>query len=183
MFKTTEELRSGIRAFKLERLEADIMRLARPAIDMIHTRVAEAVLPLGASKFGGSPDLPPGFQWPHPLSFMGQFKLSELARHDPAGLLPTQGLLYFFYEASAALWTQDPGGWKLVYVADEHTPLVRTPAAGRLLPAHRIEYAFGYTLPIIFWSEQADFGISFLYPGEDETDPANQIEHDAYFNL
>lgn len=195
MFKDLETLREAIRRFKLQRLEDEIVSLAKPAIHMVPTVAVEQDLPLGVSKLGGLPDLPPDFQWPYcgvkPLTFIGQFRFSELTSHDTANLLPSHGILYYFYDADEVLWVQNRDLWKTVYIEDEHRPLIRTPhptyqATNRLiaaLPVHRIEYASRHSLPIIFWSEQADFGINFLYPPGDETDPANQQDIYRYFEL
>lgn len=61
-------------------------------------------LPLGASRFGGTPDVPPDFDWPHcvdrPMSLVAQLQLSDVAPLDPAGRLPAEGWLYFFFDTS-----------------------------------------------------------------------------------
>ena len=60
-------------------------------------------LPLGASRLGGLPDLPPGATWPArdgvPMEFIAQLRLAELAPLDPLGRLPAQGSLLFFYNS------------------------------------------------------------------------------------
>ena len=66
---------------------------------------------LGATRFGGQPDVPADFVWPayggesydnvvkdRPLTFLAQFNCAELARFDTEHLLPDHGLLSFFYE-------------------------------------------------------------------------------------
>ena len=66
---------------------------------------------LGATRFGGKPDVPPDFVWPtyegesydhvvknRPLTFLAQFNCEELAQFDKEHLLPDHGLLSFFYE-------------------------------------------------------------------------------------
>lgn len=76
---------------------------------------------LGATRFGGQPDVPPDFVWPtyrgesydhvvkdRPLSFIAQFNCGELAQHDPEHLLPDHGLLSFFYELDTQCWGFDP---------------------------------------------------------------------------
>ena len=102
---------------------------------------------VGASRLGGEPDLPPGAEWPRkagaPLSFVAQLDLSELAPYDVEGVLPTDGLLSFFYDATTQqAWGFDPedrGSWELRHVAPDEE-LRRTPApddldrAGRLRP-------------------------------------------------
>lgn len=76
---------------------------------------------LCGTRFGGKPDVPPGFQWPYfavekcgkivsqrPLSFLAQFNCEELAQYDTEHLLPTHGLLSFFYETENQCWGYDP---------------------------------------------------------------------------
>lgn len=60
------------------------------------------------SKWWGFPDLPDDLDWPtveasdegetfeDPLTFICQIRCSELAELDPEGLLPHEGMLYFF---------------------------------------------------------------------------------------
>lgn len=195
MFKNTETLREAIQKFKLQRLEEKLISLAKPAIAMVTTAVDELDLPLGSSKLGGLPDVPAGFSWPYrgakPLTFIGQFRMSELALHASARLLPPHGILYYFYDADEVLGGSERDVWKVVYIADEHPPLIRTPhptyhATYRLidaLPVHRIEYVARLSLPVIFLRDQADFDINFLDPADDKFDPSNQHENDRYFQL
>jgi len=54
-------------------------------------------LPVGASRFGGMPDLPPEMAWPtfsdKSMLFLGQFRLKDVAPHDLDHKLPATGLL------------------------------------------------------------------------------------------
>lgn len=54
----------------------------------------------GLSKFGGTPDFPPGFKWPYfkdkPMVFFAQINLDELKDLDIENILPKKGILYFF---------------------------------------------------------------------------------------
>ena len=69
-----------------------------------------------ASKLGGKPFLPKGFEWPYftsedgekPLSFLCQINLAESKPYDNENLLPEKGLLLFFYEAETQPWGFDP---------------------------------------------------------------------------
>ena len=76
---------------------------------------------LGATRFGGQPDVPADFVWPayegesydnvvkdRPLTFLAQFNCAELARFDTEHLLPDHGLLSFFYETDTQCWGYDP---------------------------------------------------------------------------
>ena len=83
---------------------------------------AEGDLAVGASKFGGRPDVPADFVWPvfetktweddqvraRPLAFLAQFDCAQLAPLDKEGLLPHAGLLSFFYELDSQRWGYDP---------------------------------------------------------------------------
>lgn len=95
--------------------------LSRGRIDARFVPKAE-VLPVGASRFGGRPDVPAGFAWPYfetdacddetvkprPLAFLAQFDCGQLSHLDPEGLLPRTGLLSFFYELDSMRWGFDP---------------------------------------------------------------------------
>lgn len=60
---------------------------------------AMAAVPLGASRLGGVPDLPPGVAWPErdgvPMEFIAQIRLADVS--DPR--LPAAGSLAMFYNA------------------------------------------------------------------------------------
>ncbi|MBL0219824.1 MAG: DUF1963 domain-containing protein [Myxococcales bacterium] len=72
---------------------------------------ALASLPLGASRFGGVPDLPPGVEWPSrddvPMEFVAQLRLADAAKLDPLGRLPVTGHLWFFYNSQWLTFDQD----------------------------------------------------------------------------
>ena len=111
-----EEIRTGLHQRGLGRLGDGILALAAPTI-WVHVRpAAEAAIPIGASKMGGQPDLPAGVEWPawhEPRAFLAQFNLAEVAPYDAEGVLPSSGLLSFFYETDgeplyAELWGQPP---------------------------------------------------------------------------
>lgn len=60
----------------------------------------EADIPPGHSRYGGPVvDLPPGVAYPADLLFAAQLDLSQVAPHDPSGLLPATGQLYFFVDS------------------------------------------------------------------------------------
>ena len=72
----------------------------------LKTKYIDKKLPVGASKLFGAPDIYDGFVWPtievdgevYDLSFIGQINLKEVASYDKEGLLPKEGMLYFFYD-------------------------------------------------------------------------------------
>jgi len=104
---THEKLLELIQAHGLGRYADAILNAARPAIHMSRKRVAgDTQIPVGASKLGGSPDLPPDFIWPQwdctPLTFIGQFNLSDVAPFDVERALPVTGILSFFLRSRLA---------------------------------------------------------------------------------
>lgn len=87
--------RTGYRAFA-----AEIHRRSRPCIHIFAAGLATDA-PIGATRFGGMPDLPPETAWPRdghgaPLSFYAQIDLGDLAGAPAAAVLPKSGLLSFF---------------------------------------------------------------------------------------
>ena len=102
---------------------------------------AQEKLPVGASKFYGTPDLPADFDWPHykgtdfegvtknrPLAFLAQINLGEAAPYDRTGLLPKTGVLSFFYETVSMEWGFElkSEGYARVYYFPETEGLVPT---------------------------------------------------------
>lgn len=107
-----------------------IASLATPSVRLATARVEEADIALGASRFGGSPDVPRGFEWPtcegEPLSFLVQIDLSTFVVDG----LPASGWLLFFYDVGAQPWGFDPadaGGARVVFVDEVRDALERVP--------------------------------------------------------
>jgi hypothetical protein len=74
--------------------------------------VDDEIMPIGCSKLGGVPDLPPGIEWPstngHSHRFFAQLRLDELSLFDVCGLLPwTTGMLYFFEDEKVLYYDGD----------------------------------------------------------------------------
>ena len=139
--------------------------------------------PLGASKVGGLPDLPPGFDWPQKigdeetisLAFLAQIRLEEAAPFDREKALPPHGMLWVFHNLSLddygeeVLWSED------VAFLDR-----------RELPANRFEFAevaprlltfsFGWSLPATQGREMQGIFEEFGAPRP----PESHRERDAY---
>lgn len=137
MFRSIGHLIEQIHEYKLEAFEDQIVKLAKPSVLMTRTKVNEGDIPIGASKLGGNPDLPKDFKWPHwkdkPLTFIAQFKLSEVAeassihtkpnqltlwdmskipttRPDRTNdMLPETGMFYFFYDMGDIPYDESEG--------------------------------------------------------------------------
>ena len=89
----------------LTRVSTEIMQVALPSIRLKAHAVDEIQLKLGATKFGGSPDLSQGSSCPEcdgsPLPFVAQINLSEIVSYDRLNLLPAKGMLSFFFDIDA----------------------------------------------------------------------------------
>lgn len=82
----------------------------KPSIRLKPMRVKqEKNIPIGTSKMGGRPDLPPSIEWPvwsakeeHQLSFICQINLSDLPEIPPGleRIIPKIGMLYFFFAST-----------------------------------------------------------------------------------
>jgi len=131
-----------VTAFKqagISHLLKDFDALAKPSIRIYPTPVDETSLPIGTSKVGGLPDLPPDLVWPEfkglPQSFIAQFRLAEVRPYDIEGALPGTGMLWFFYDAKQEAYGDDPhdcGAWQVLFREGDLTDLQRTPAPARL---------------------------------------------------
>jgi uncharacterized protein YwqG len=104
--------------------------LAEPTVRITARGADLEALGLGVSRFGGAPDVPPGFRWPtrdeRPLTFLAQIDLAEAA----APGLPARGWLLFFYDAQEQPWGFDPndaGGAVVRFVEGERAELRRQP--------------------------------------------------------
>lgn len=94
-------LRQRIQESGLDQHLEALLSVASPAIRLTPHRVEDDG-PLGVTRLGGLPDLPPGIEWPVVdgvlLEFVGQFQLADLAPHDVEGRLPPTGMLSFFFD-------------------------------------------------------------------------------------
>lgn len=136
---TLKELQKEMKERGLSGYYDALAPLAKNAIRITLQELEEASLPVGASKFGGHPDLPAGIDWFRmdvadiPLSFIAQINFSEIASHDLERKLPEKGMLYFFYDCSAdgMPWGFDPedsDGWKVYFYDGDLSALSRAEA-------------------------------------------------------
>jgi uncharacterized protein YwqG len=109
----------------LTRVATELASLAQPSTRLTTAPIDEAKLPVGASKFGGLPDLPIGTAWPIlngvAMSFVAQIRLEDAKPFDTNHQLPPSGLLCFFFDARQQTYGADPkdrDGWQVSYFAD-----------------------------------------------------------------
>lgn len=107
-----------------------LTRAVAPCVRLQARRVDD--VDRGASRFGGAPDVPAGFEWPtwngRPLSFLAQLDLAAL---PPAPGLPRDGWLLFFYDTQDMPWGFDPadqGCARVVHVGGPREALGRATA-------------------------------------------------------
>jgi hypothetical protein len=120
IMKTKEEVLQAIHEHGLLHKADAIEPFIWPSIRLLYPETQPANYEIGASRFGGLPDLPEDWEWPHwpgytqydrkgnvrqhdppgPFCFMAQINLEEVAPYDINGQLPPRGMLYFF----SAVW-------------------------------------------------------------------------------
>lgn len=133
-----------------EELKSMLLRQLRPAIGFEPGGEAE----LGGTRFGGTPDLPPGTDWPvrpalpdagdvaerggsrhdlHirryadmdlPYMFFGQVDLASLTGAQPDTPLPREGRLLFFYDYTIGPWDTAPRMAAVIHDASDAAALV-----------------------------------------------------------
>ena len=108
-------------------LAPKIMSLAKPCVRLALNRVPDEEHTVGKTRVGGLPDLPADFDWPHwknkPLSFLAQIELEALSGFPGAEVLPSHGLLSFFYDPLQSTWGFDPqdvGSWQVVWTENRN---------------------------------------------------------------
>lgn len=183
--KTLEELRAEMSERGLAGHFAALAPFAKNAARITLDECADDDLPIGSSKFGGCPDLPPDIDWFRteiadiPMSFLAQVNLAEAAPFDVENKLPKQGMLYFFYDCSpdGMVWGFDPedsDGWKVFFYDGDLSLLTRrkTPDDleaddnGMLFGAARMCFESCMELP----SPESDLCNSIDLPDEEDDD-------------
>ncbi len=163
-------------AEKKEALIKWLGSVAKTEIRISTTPAGDTVTSLTASRIGGKPAVPEGFEWPYykgeaygdpapqnrPLSFMAQINLKEASAYDKEGLLPKSGILSFFYEMNTQTWGYDPidrGSSRVYYFPDEnvlrHEDIPEDMEEDFKIPEFAIEYYEHISLPDMseFWDE------------------------------
>ncbi len=159
---------------------AELLALTRKCVFAIHDLADESDIPVGASKYGGCPDVPPTFNWPKtangPMWFMCQINLAELP--CDLGILPPNGLLALYF-AGGHTWTGD--GSVVQYYADtsdlSRVPVVTDPRAPDVHETHlfarSLHFREGLSLPwqlpdrLRALKDELDDYISFFYEFQD----------------
>jgi len=147
------EAETLIRQHAPARLQEPLINLLRPAIALSATRTDDALIPLGASKFGGAPDVPADFEWPmwneKPLGFLAQINLEEVAPFDVENQLPPSGLLSFFYDLIDQPWGShsDKGSWAVHLFEMETLRRAEEQKTGREIYCCSLQFSSRIDLP------------------------------------
>ena len=134
------------------------------------------------SKIGGKPYLPKDFIWPYyqglPLSFLAQISLEEVSLLDKDKLLPSTGMLYFFYELETQEWGYSPqnkGCAKVFYFEDssnfELIDFPKNMEDDYKIPEFKINFKSNISLPSYE---------DFFYLVEDKEELEDIIENEFY---
>ncbi|WP_419823430.1 YwqG family protein [Anoxybacterium hadale] len=110
--------------------------------------------PVGSSKIGGKPDLPADFEWFYykgesydgiierrPLSFLAHINCEEANKFDKDNLLPSKGMIYFFYELASTTWGFDPndkGSSRVYYYPGNISELKSTDFPSDLIEEYKL---------------------------------------------
>lgn len=169
---------AGLPLFLAETKPAIRMDLHKASIPHNRNQVA-------MSRSGGGPDLPVSMDWPcnekgKPLFFLRQMNLEDIAavvKHTDS-LLPTSGLLIFFYDYENQPWGDDiahQGGWKVVYVPAAKFSELRYmeppyPLRGNVGEDFTFTFRESFSMPSsadrdmkkLGWPEEYNFNYAFL---------------------
>ena len=128
--------------------------MGKSSIRIEYDKEFDSETPVGASKIGGKPDLPPDFEWFYfqgesyegvsenrPLSFLAQINCEEANKYDKDSMLPSKGMLYFFYELVTMTWGFDPkdkGSARVYYYPGDTSELNRINFPTNLLDEYKV---------------------------------------------
>lgn len=199
-----EAIQELIEQAGLSRVRDGLERLMKPSIRLTLRPADEANIPVGASKFGGLPDLSPGAEWPRcadlppeegfgyvekqclggPLWFLGQVNLADTAPLDTENALPRSGLLSFFAAIQRDGFPCDgvtPDCWRVLYHNGDLSALRRTPVPP-VPDALREALAQGSPLPGGYTSTPCavEFSLSYTLPSHPDVGMTEE-EADRYW--
>ncbi len=151
---TRDEAVQEIRRSEFAKDAPRVERVLCPQIELVRSMDPGRVLTPGASRLGGIPDVPPGFEWPRrgirPLHFLVQLDLEELQRTSPEPSLPSSGSLLFFYDAfaePAGLDPDDLDGWRVLLIGSGELRRARAPDGLHVFPAFALTLRARQALP------------------------------------
>lgn len=147
-----------------------LLRLLRPGPERVETNRREPPdIPVGASRLGGRPEVPPGFAWPRGedctgfwpeetvgyrslAGFLAQVNLAEIAHTRAARDLPSTGMLSFFAFQDQDENDPDTVGARVFYFPDASVLVPTEPpeelsGSNGLIPPRRLTFEETLDLP------------------------------------
>ncbi len=122
------------------------------------------------SKIGGTPQKTLGLDWPlnrdgEYLSFIAQIRMEDIKPLDRQGVLPSQGMLYFFYDAfyqPSGYENEHQHGWKVIYDEIKSSKMIKIPCPQDL--ETRNNEVTGIFEKLIFYEFEIDFHSEYTIP-------------------
>jgi uncharacterized protein YwqG len=144
----------------LSRKRKTLVDMLKQSMRIRTVEESEIVIMTGESKLGGLPDLPVGKDWPRtragkPMAFVAQLNFTELPDFAGTMLLPSRGILFFFYEPSQGDWGTAPevsDRWTTFLIDNPQANLRKTVPPEDLAPEFRfssckVKFSKELTLP------------------------------------
>ncbi len=131
-----------------------IIAAAKPSIRVLLDPQERHVI--GASRMGGLPDLPSPEHWPivsrTRLSFVGQINLQHVGVADTCRVLPSGGILSFFYDIDGMPWGDysERQCWRVLYFPSDSVRTTQPPSNSIGIdpwPAFSMKFQRELTLP------------------------------------
>ncbi len=178
-----DDLARALDALRIADAHLDaLLRHARPELEL---HLTPGVVPVGASKIGGAPDLPDDLPWPvdaqrRPVSFVAQLNLATLPAVDDD--LPREGTLSFFYDTIRQPPGDAPGDDASLAVRwSAQDPLRRReiPSDTEELPEHALTatVAWGPPRDPVAWPADEAAGESFVNTWNGDAPEAKLLGH------
>lgn len=128
-FKNKNSIKNKLKEANLDKIWPYIEKEIKPSIEIDYTPCEDNKIKLGKSKIGGEPDLPENITWPtfrtYPQSFITQINIKDLKKFDVEKLLPSNGVLLFFYDC---IQLEEYGkGGTVIFCSDEKELKRRSP--------------------------------------------------------
>ena len=161
----------------------DIFKLVKPSILMLSEQDDSIDQIIGASKVGGSPDVPKGFDWPKRgelyLSFLLQINCKDLPENSFKGL-PKNGVIsvFFGFDNDLASTSPDNTGFGQIYYFDEEElNKIRCPNQVQVFNPCKISFINYPSLPYLYDDNSRElWNLDFLEKEEDLDDGYSNIE-------
>lgn len=154
-----EQVSVLIRKYSPTRLAVHLAESVKESLVLKTISGLDDQIPIGKTKLGGMPDLPPNIEWPvwkeKHLSFIAQINLSYLPSFEFLDMLPDKGILSFFYSAEQETWGFDPnnkGSWRIFHFEEQdlqrRTFPTHFPEMG-VFKSCNIEFRKSITMPVL----------------------------------